>query len=147
MKISTSLSDLNLYAIANVLIFQKESETDEMKKLPLYIPFAFYLLLLLASCSSHEMSEVQDQNHEELKHIAWDFVVAKGWDKQASETWQNATVTKRIVDQNVEFIASDFVGKEVYAISFEDQPNTVVSTPRILIDPHTKAVIGYLPGE
>ena len=42
---------------------------------------------------------------------------------------------------------TQYVGKEVAAVSFQDKENVVNGTPLILVDLDTNAVVGYMPSE
>jgi hypothetical protein len=71
----------------------------------------------------------------------------KGWNNKAKKGWQDAEVKKITADNNYELFDKSYDGKEVYSVSFADEENAVVGTTVLLVDPTSKKVIGYLPGE
>jgi hypothetical protein len=83
-------------------------------------------------------------NYDEVREIAWNFLIDKGWNGSAKENGQNAKVTKTIADSNYELLDNSYEGKQVVLVSFEDKENVVVGTPLVLIDPNINKVIGYM---
>lgn len=117
-----------------------------MKKLVLYFVLIVLLSLLLVGCSESENpSDKEDYN--EARAAAWEFIQEKGWHRTAKENWQSAEVTQVVIDTNYELVDKNYEGKEALAVSFEDDNNSVVSTPVILIEPGTNEVLGYMRGE
>ena len=114
-----------------------------LKKISLILSFMF-LSIGLFGC---QQSSKDENNNNDIKTVAWEFIKEKGWDANAKEDWQGAEVTETIADNSYELLDNNYEGKEVLSVSFEDKENVVIGTPLILVDPTTKKVIGYLLGE
>ena len=112
----------------------------------LFITLFVYLILLGAGCSNQFEPNKEDE-YREIKAIAWDFIQEKGWNRNAKEDWQNATVTKIVVDDDYELLDQTYEDKAVLKVSFEDIENAVIGTPSILVDPNNNEVVGYMPNE
>ena len=122
---------------------------NDVKKAILYLVLAVFSTLLLVGCSGQQNTESQNgaDGHDGAREIAWDFVKANGWHHTASEKWQSAEVTKVVANNNYELLDETYDGQEVLSVTFEDEQNSVVGTPLILIEPDTNKVIGYMPTE
>ena len=94
-----------------------------------------------------QQSSEDENDNQDIKTVAWGFIEEKGWDTNANVNWQGAKVTETIADNSYELLDSNYEGREVLSVSFEDKENVVIGTPLILVDPTTKKVIGYMPGE
>ena len=104
-----------------------------------------FLSIGLFGCQQSSEDEIDNQD---IKTVAWEFIEEKGWDTNAKGNWQGAKVTETIADNSYELLDSNYEGREVlYLFTFEDKENVLIGTPLILVDPTTKKVIGYMPGE
>jgi hypothetical protein len=103
---------------------------------------AFYAFVLEVNPDS----EVEN-NHAHIREIAWNFLTEKGWNNRAKDDWKSAKVNKIIVNENYELLDSNYKGKVAFSVSFEDQDNTLIGTPVVLVDSHTNKVIGYMLSE
>ena len=118
-------------------------------KNPFFV-ISFFSLLIIFSCSNSALENppVTDSFYD-VREVAWKFIHDNGWHTTAKENWEEAKVIKTLInnDDVYELFDASYKGKEVLAVSFEDQENAVAGTPVILLDPTTKKVIGYMPGE
>jgi len=107
------------------------------------------LLCLIAGCSTTEdtMNDTNEDGFELVRKAAWEFIQEKGWSELAKGNWQSANVEIIKADGNYEMLDTRYEGKEVAAVSFQDQDNVVVGTPLILVDLETNVVVGYIPSE
>jgi nitrous oxide reductase accessory protein NosL len=109
------------------------------------------LIYMLAGCSNSNAQNVakptSEDGYELVRKAAWDFIQDNGWSEPVKEDWQSAKVELVKVDENYEMLDSQYVGKEVAAVSFQDKENVVIGTPLILVDLETKEVVGYMPSE
>ena len=122
-----------------------------MKKEVLFINKSKWLILLIimiwvTGCNEVEKSTGIEQSYDDVKKVAWDYLNEQGWSENAKDS-SRAVVKKIVVIDNYELIDSSFEGTEAWSVSFVDKDNVVVGTPTILVDPKTKKVIGYMPGE
>ena len=120
-----------------------------MKSKFLNLTLAVFSILIIVGCSSkQELENTNDTDHYgDVRAAAWEFINKNGWNATAKEDWKNAEVKRVVADKNYELIDTTYEGKEVLSVSFEDKENVVIGTPRILVDPNTKEVIGYMPSE
>ena len=112
--------------------------------------YAVFLLILLVGCSANEnvaSHENHNDEYNQIRKLAWDFIQEKGWDKHAEKEWKSADVQVVVVDKHYELFDEAYRDKEVLEVSFVDRADTVVGTPEILVDSETGEVVGYLPGE
>ncbi|MDC3418392.1 hypothetical protein [Aquibacillus salsiterrae] len=72
--------------------------------------------------------------YKDIREIAWNFLVDKGWSDSASEEWESATVTKITVNEAYHLLDNSYEGEEVFSVSFADRENVVTTTPIILVD-------------
>ncbi|MFJ8064600.1 hypothetical protein ACIQYS_08210 [Psychrobacillus sp. NPDC096426] len=131
------ISALEIDKISIFIVFDTESEvfrTNDRNKLNEYL------------IERDRFSEMED-NYENVRRIAWDFLKENGWNDRANEEWKSATITKIIADKKHVFLDKSYEGKEVLSVSFEDKENVVVGPPLILVDTDTNEVIGYIMGE
>jgi hypothetical protein len=107
------------------------------------------LLYLIAGCSTEEeaVKNTSEDGYESIRKAAWEFIQEKGWSEPAEGNWQSAKVEKIIADENYEMLDTQYEGKEVAAITFQDKENVIVGTPLILVDLNTNEVVGYMPSE
>ncbi|MEO4052625.1 hypothetical protein [Solibacillus sp. CAU 1738] len=120
-----------------------------MKKFFFFI--ACYCLLIICACSN-SVNENVDIQHDtdsfnEVKEVAWKFINDQGWIDSAKGNWQEAEVSRVIVNNQYKLLDDSYKGKEALSVSFENKKNVVVGTPVILIDMNAKKVIGYMLGE
>ena len=99
------------------------------------------LLGMLTACSTNEAAFKGEFAQE--KQAAWAFLADKDWDENA-EKRAVVTVTKNV--QYVEWIAPADAAEWV-AVSFKEKEASVTGVPVLLVDPETKKVAGYIPGE
>ncbi|WP_026674858.1 hypothetical protein [Alkalihalobacterium bogoriense] len=118
-----------------------------MKTNMITITITVFIVLLLGGCFNNETMESNSDSYYEVKETAWNFINEQGWNETAKKNWQTAEVSKLVVDDNYELLDPTFEGKEVLTVSFEDDKDSVVSTPSILIDSDTNRVIGYMLSE
>ncbi|HJF32112.1 MAG TPA: hypothetical protein K8V56_10115 [Sporosarcina psychrophila] len=120
-----------------------------MRKVVLYLALTILSTFLVVGCSDIQNAEnnTEKDSYDEVRKIAWDFVVDKGWNDTAKENWQSAKVTKVVVENNYELLDDTHEAEEALSVSFEDKENVVVGTPLILIDTNTNKVIGYMLSE
>lgn len=123
---------------------QKGNANMKLKLLLLTI-----LLCLIAGCSNAEkaVKNTSEDGYESIRKAAWEFIQEKEWSEPAEGNWQSAKVEKIIADENYEMLDTDYEGKEVAAVSFQDKENVLVGTPLILVDLNTNEVVGYMPSE
>ena len=122
-----------------------------MKKEVLFINKSKWLILLIimiwvTGCNDVEKDTGNEQSYEDVKKVAWDYLIEQGWSENAKDS-NRAVVKKIVVNDNYELIDSSFEGTEAWSVSFVDKDNVLVGTPIILVDRKTKKVIGYMPGE
>jgi len=108
-------------------------------------------ICMIAGCSNSSAQDVAKPSSEDgdglVRKAAWEFIQEKGWSEKAKVNWQNAKVELIIADEKYEMLNTQYVGKEVAAVSFQDKENVVNGTPLILVDLDTNAVVGYMPSE
>lgn len=118
-------------------------------KLKLLFFATVLFIFFIVGCSSKQ--EVGTTNgtdsYENIREIAWNFLVEKDWTERAIEDWKTAEVEKIIARSNYALLDENYDGKDVLAVSFEDKGKFVVGPPVILVDPDTNEVIGYIPAE
>ena len=112
----------------------------------------FFLILIsigmIAGCSSEDAkNDSSKDGYELVRKAAWEFIHEKGWSEPAEGNWQNANVELLIADESFEMLDTQYEGKEVAAVSFQDKENLVIGTPLILVDLDTNEVVGYMPSE
>ncbi|MET1032244.1 hypothetical protein [Domibacillus tundrae] len=100
------------------------------------------LFVFLTGCGDSNQAEFNGEFGQE-KQAAWDFLQEQDWTVKAEET-ATVDVTKEV--QDVEWVRSSD-SKEWVAVSFADEKPSVVGVPVILVEPETKEVVGYIPGE
>ena len=107
------------------------------------------LLCLIAGCSTTEdtVKDTNEDGYELVRKAAWEFIQEKGWSESAKGNWQNAKEELLITDEKHEMLTTQYEGKEVAAVSFQDKENVVIDTPLILVDVDTNEVVGYMPSE
>ncbi|MFE8698691.1 hypothetical protein ACFYKT_20570 [Cytobacillus sp. FJAT-53684] len=108
-----------------------------------YLAIILFSILLISGCSSNQdnvKTNVMD-NYESVREVAWLFVEEKGWNYNEDD-WKHAQVEKKIVNENYN-LDGEYLGKEIFTVTIED----AVASPLILVDPNSKEVIGYIPGE
>lgn len=115
----------------------------------LLLSISIGLISLIAGCSTTQntVNDSSEDSYELVKEAAWDFVEVKGWSQSAKGNWQDAKVEIIITDQSYELLDTQYEGKEVASVSFQDKDNVVVGTPLILVDLNSYEVVGYMPGE
>lgn len=115
----------------------------------LFLSISISLIFLIAGCSSTEdaVTDSSEDNYELVKEAAWEFVEEKGWSQSAKGNWRDAKVEIIITDQSYELLDTQYEGKEVASVSFQDKDNVVVGTPLILVDLDSHEVVGYMPSE
>lgn len=105
----------------------------------------------IAGCSNSNAQSVANPSSEDgyelVRKAAWEFSQENGWSEPAKGNWQSANVELIIADENYEMLNTQYEGKEVAAVSFQDKENVVVGTPLILVDVDTNEVVGYMPSE
>ncbi|HSO56743.1 MAG TPA: hypothetical protein VLQ66_00785, partial [Paenisporosarcina sp.] len=104
---------------------------------------------LIAGCSTTEdaMNDSSEDGYELVREAAWEFIELKGWSQSAKGNWKNAKVEIITTDQSYELLDTQYEGKEVASVSFQDKDNVVVGTPLILVGLDTHEVVGYRPSE
>ncbi|WP_391117234.1 hypothetical protein [Psychrobacillus sp. L3] len=106
-------------------------------------------IFFIVGCSSKQ--EIGNTNstdsYENIREIAWNFLVENDWTERAIVNWKTAEVEKIIARNNYAFLDENYDGKDVLAVSFEDKGKFVVGPPVILVDPDTNEVIGYILAE
>jgi putative lipoic acid-binding regulatory protein len=119
-----------------------------MLKLPL-LSISIGVIFLIVGCSTTEdaVNDSSEDSYELVKEAAWEFVEVKGWSQSAKGNWQDAKVEIIITDQSYELLDTQYEGKEVASVSFQDKDNVVVGTPLILVDLDSHEVVGYMPSE
>ncbi|MFC6037954.1 hypothetical protein ACFPYN_00675 [Paenisporosarcina macmurdoensis] len=107
------------------------------------------LIFLIVGCSATEVAvnDSSEDSYELVKEAAWEFVEVKGWNQSAKGNWRDAKVEIIITDQRYELLNTQYEGKEVASVSFQDKDNVVVGTPLILVDLESHEVVGYMPSE
>ena len=108
-------------------------------------------ICMIAGCSNSNAQDVAEPSSEDryklVRKAAWEFIQEKEWSKTAKGNWQNAKVELLIADEKYEMLNTQYEGKEVAAVSFQDKENVVIGTPLILVDVDTNEVVGYMPSE
>ncbi len=107
----------------------------------------FIFILFLAGCAQNEFQMQAKHEYENEKRVSWEFLKEKGWQETAAEDWTTAKIEKVIADENYEYLAESYLGKEVVEVTFECREDAVVCPQPILIDPKKNEVIGYMRGE
>lgn len=113
----------------------------------------FFLVLIALSifivtgCVNGKSNTEVEENHSNIREIAWNFLKERGWHESAKEEWESSTVTKTVINEDSVLLDESYEGKEVWSVTFEDKENAVVGTPIVLVDAKTNKVIGYMPGE
>jgi hypothetical protein len=106
---------------------------------------------MIAGCSNSNAQDVAKPSNEDgyelIRKAAWEFIQEKEWSESAKGNWQNAKVELIIADDKYEMLTTQYEGKEVAAVSFQDKENVVIGTPLILVDLDTNEVVGYMPSE
>jgi putative lipoic acid-binding regulatory protein len=115
----------------------------------LLLSISICLIFLITGCTTTEdaVNDSSEDRYELVKEAAWEFVEEKGWSQSAKGNWQNAKVEIIITDQSYELFDTQYEGKEVASVSFQDKDNVVVGTPLILVDLDSHEVVGYMPSE
>lgn len=115
----------------------------------LLLSISIGLIFLVVGCSTTEdaVNDSSEDSYELVKEAAWEFVEVKGWSLSAKRNWQDAKVEIIITDQSYELLDTQFEGKEVAMVSFQNKDNVVVGTPLILVDLDSHQVVGYMPSE
>jgi len=93
------------------------------------------------------MNDSSEDGYELVRKAAWEFIHKKGWSQSAKGNWQNAKVEIIITDQSYELLDTQYEGKQVASVSFQDKDNVVVGTPLILVDLDSHEVVGYMHSE
>ncbi len=106
-------------------------------------------LFFIAGCSTNQGIEENNgqDNYENARKIAWEFLSGKKWNASAKDNWQTAKVEKTIADNQYDLMDKTYEGREVLVVTFEDEENVVVGTPLILLDSDTNHVVGYMLSE
>ncbi|MCP3760962.1 hypothetical protein NLX67_00950 [Domibacillus sp. A3M-37] len=104
--------------------------------------FASCLFAFLTGCAEGNQAKFDGEFARE-KQAAWAFLQEQDWTVKAEEM-AAVNVTKE--RQDVEWIRSSDSKKWV-AVSFAEEKRSVTGIPIILIEPETKEVVGYIPGE
>lgn len=115
-----------------------------------FFAIVFFSLFIIFGCSNNDLKNPPvTESYNDVKEVAWKFVLDNGWHTTAKGNWEEATVLTMLInnDYTYELFDASYKGKEALAVSFENQENVVTGTPVILVDPTTKKVIGYIPGE
>ena len=106
---------------------------------------------MIAGCSNSNAQNVakpsSEDDYELVRKVAWEFIREKGWSEPVKGKWQSAKVELLKADENYEMLDTQYEGKEVAAVSFQDKENVVIGTPLILVALDTNEVVGYMPSE
>ncbi|TFB23881.1 hypothetical protein E3U55_03445 [Filobacillus milosensis] len=101
---------------------------------------------LVIGCSK-EQANTSNDSYNDIKKVAWEYIEEQEWLEYNNGNWQDAEVKQIEADDTYELLKDGYDGEQVMSVTFKDEEKTQVSTPVILVDPDTKEVIGYLPGE
>jgi len=108
-------------------------------------------ICMVAGCSNSNAQNVakpsSEDGYELVREAAWDFIQDNGWSDPVKGNWQSAKVELLIADEHYEMLDTQYEGKEVAAVSFQDKENVVIGTPLILVALDTNEVVGYMPSE
>ncbi|WP_391203807.1 hypothetical protein [Psychrobacillus sp. L4] len=119
-----------------------------MKLKLLFFATVLFIFFIVGCSSKQEVGTTNGtDSYENIREIAWNFLVEKDWTERAIEDWKTAEVEKIIARSNYALLDENYDGKDVLAVSFEDKGKFVVGPPVILVDPDTNEVIGYIPAE
>ncbi|MBE1556561.1 hypothetical protein [Sporosarcina limicola] len=125
-----------------------------MNKSLFFLMILSCLLISLTGCATKGnnagiTSEISSENPQYTEQIeaARKYIIKNNWGTQNSVKTNTAVVSNHTVDSLDEVLSKKYVGKIVYKVSFEDEPNTVTGLPVVLIDKDSNNVIGYIPSE
>lgn len=111
------------------------------------------LLLMTVSIGCSNNTDVQktavskEEEFHNARKIAWEFLKERQWNDRAKDNWKTAKVTQTTVDENYQLLNKGYEGRKILSVSFEDKEIAAAGTPVILVDPTSKEIVGYLPGE
>lgn len=106
------------------------------------------ILVALCGCNTVKSSDhaVEQNNYKTEIENSWRYIQEMNWNDRVSSGIEAASVKKVVVDENYELLDNSYYGDEVLEVSFEDNQDSVIGAPSILVS-SSGDVIGHSIGE